>query len=302
MTIGIQQPLSGAGADGLGPVSISLEQLQAMCASEERTLRMQSPPDGDLGGEAEARLKRIDASTIVGALRRWAYIKHLYLSRMEGLSRQEDRAIAEDAARALLRREPVRVRIGPYHVNVTARSYSAMLEIAQHAVRARELQADIVRCEEIEDQLLVSLRATRRKRRVRRRMRWVAAIHRRLLVESLLHRRAIYAHALTPSGAPAASLEEAPPWVEEIDPAWDALLISAVHEAGPGRYMRLGEEPEPPKGAKKDERESFGWHSFFAAIERNAKIPAAQLYDRDLYQYLTWVRAGSPGAEPTELE
>jgi hypothetical protein len=117
-----------------------------------------------------------------------------------------------------------------------------------------------------------------------------------------LQRRAIYAHAFTPTGAPARSLDDAPAWWVEVGPAEDAALIVACWEAGPGRYARLGEPPAPKKKKEtKDDVDEFGWASLFASIERQQKVAPAELYDRDLWQLLAWSRAAAPPV-PEELE
>lgn len=298
-----------AGPDGVGPQDIerrdeeapeavTLEQVRAWCERDEATLRNQHPPEGRLPPEAEEQLARYDSSTMTGALRRWGYLKHLFHRRRERKGRKD--AQAKRAARQLLRREPVRLQLGGHTVDITARSYAALYEIAAHALRVRELEADRDRIAELHARTEEALRERRgfgARRRGRRRLRRLGRLYRRVFAEILLHRRAIYAHALTPSGAPAASIEEAPDWWEEIDPVWDGALLAAVFEAGPGRYAQLGEPPPERSGRGGSDRpEDFGWASLFASIERQQRTEAAALYDQDLWRLLTWLRAGAPPA------
>jgi hypothetical protein len=279
---------------------LSIAELKQWAEQDERVIRNQHPPDGHLGAVAETALSRWPADSPINTLRRWAYIKHLFLSRSEGLQEQAGKNVAQEAARQLLRREPVVVQIGPHKVEVTSRSYSAMAEIAQHAIRIRELQTDAERAEELEQYCLDSIRRNPEKAgKYRRRLKRVGRIHAAIVAEVELQRRAVYAHALTKDGAPAKSLTEAPAWVEQIDAMWDGALIIAIQEAGAGRYFRLGEPPDPPasKGTPRQPAENFGWASHFAQIERDLKVQPASFYDVDLYQQITWMRLAKPVME-----
>lgn len=283
--------------------AVTLERLVQLCETHERVLRWQYP-EGALPQEWEDELARWPADSIDSALERLGVLKHFY--RLDDARRnpmpvsQED---AEAAARQLLRREPVEVDLGTRVVHVTSRSYAAMYEIARHHIQIRQLDIDLTRAGELFAATEAELRARPRQRRghLRRRLKRLQEVHRRLFSELQLQRRALYAHAFTPHGGPARSLEDAPSWWEEIDPAADALLLAALMAAGPGRYARLGPPPRPRGRQAGTEAEDFGWHSLFASIERQHCVEPASLYDRDLFQLLAWVRAGAPPAPP-ELE
>lgn len=276
--------------------AVTLERLVQLCETHERVLRWQYP-EGALPSEWEDELARWPADSADSALERLAALKHFY--RLDDARRNPKPASpadAEDAARQLLTREPVRVELGDIVAYVTARSYAAMYAIACHDARIRELDADLQRASQLHALTAAQLRAlpwyARGRGRLRRRLRRLGALHERLYLELAAHRQMLYAHAMTPDGAPAASPDQAPDWWVRIDPAWDAALLAALWEAGPGRYARLG--PEPERRRKQGGGESFGWASLFASVERSQKLPAAELYDRDLYQLLTWLRAGAP--------
>lgn len=275
---------------------LRLADLRDACARHEATLRMQYPPDGRLPAEDEAELARCGPATARGVLQRYALLKYLFRRRQEaGGPGRPGIEQAETAMRQLLRREPIVLELGAHRVHVTARSYAALYEIAAHATRSRELAADLVRIDSLHARTVQALvHAPRAERgRLRARLRRLGQLHRRTVLELGLHRRAIYAHALTPSGAPAESLVEAPRWVDEIDAIWDGVLLAAIHEVGAGRYSRLGEPPERPGKAPPEPLEDFGWHTHFALIERNRRMPEASLYDRDLYRELAWLRASA---------
>lgn len=289
--------VGGAVRSEQAPDPLPLSHVQRWCERYEKLLRLQYPPDGTLPGDAERKLEAFDPSTMTGALQRWAYLKHLYLVRSEGLSKREDNQHSvEEAARQLLRREPVWVQFGRHRVAVTARSYAAMYEIAAHAAQIRALEADLDLAARKAAAARAKLARTKgwvRAARVRALIRRIEDFHVRAYRELQLHRQALYAHAFTPTGAPATSLDEAPAWWKEVDQAADALLFAAMVEAGHGRYERLG-DPPPQKKKTPEPEEQFGWASLFASIERQQRVPAAELYDRDLFQLRTWLRAGAP--------
>ena len=286
------------------PDPLPLSYVQRWCERYERLIRRQYPPGGQLSAEAERRLAALDPSTMTGALQRWAYLKHLYLVRSEGLARREEsRQTIEEAARQLLRREPVRVRLGGRVVEVTGRSYAALYEIAACDAQIRALEADLDVCSRLAAAAEAELAASpgwRRAAALRRRIRTLHRIHVRICRELREQRRWLYAHALTPSGAPARSAEDVPEWVEEIGRVEDALLLAAVIEAGHGRLARLGEPPPSKSERSNPPAEDFGWATLFASIERQQKLPPGTLYDVDLFQLRTWLRAGAP--PPLELE
>lgn len=280
---------------------LTLDDLVRRCEAHERVLRWQYEGDA-LPADWEAELARFPADDLDRALSRLAALKHFY--RLDDARRNPKAASPEDAeaaARQLLTREPVRVELGDVVASVTARSYAAMAAIARHDARIRELDADLRRASQLHAITAAELRAlpwyARGRGRLRRRLRRLTELHDRLFLELAAHRQMLYAHALTPDGAPATSPDQAPEWWTRVDPAWDAALIAALMEAGPGRYAKLG--PAPDRKRKKDGGESFGWASLFASVERSHKLAAAELYDRDLYQLLTWLRAGAP-PEPEE--
>jgi hypothetical protein len=284
---------------------ISLVELQAACDGKEATLRMQYPPDGRLPAHDEASLARHAHSTIRGALLRYALLTHLFLSR-DRAAHAATASSGEQAERAmhdLLRRKPVRVYVGRHAVDVTSRSYAALAEIAGHSMRLRTLRADADRLEELLEEALSAHPSRAERGRHRRRLRRLEALHRRLVLEAQLHRRAIYAHLATPDGRPARSLADAPAWADTVDPAADTALMTALFEAGAGRYQRLGAEPSRGGDAGTTRvLEDFGWHSHFAMIERNRRAPEASLYDRDLYQLLGWLRAGATESGIEDLD
>lgn len=282
---------------------ITLEEARRLCRQYEGTLRASFAP-GEIPPEWEAELAKIPAETALRAVGRFALLKHYYLVRARQLEQPEvEPADAEEAARQLLRREPVEVDLRGRTVGVTSRSYAAMCQIAMHHTRIRLLDVDLARAGALYAETEAKLRARSRRRRghLRKRLQRLQELHRRLFLELQIQRRALYAHAFTAHGGPARSLEEAPSWWTEVDPAADVLLLTALMAAGPGRYARLG-APSSSRGRKAGgEEDAFGWHSLFASIERQQRIEPASLYDRDLYQLLTWVRAGAPPAPP-ELE
>lgn len=296
-------PIAGV-EPGAEAEAVSVEEIRRWCEEDERTLRNQYP-DRRLPDAAEQELASYDPSTVRGALRRWAYLKHLWRVWSEGLARQEEqqKGDAEEAARQLLRREPVRVRLGGRVVEVTGRSYAALYEIAACDAQIRALEADLEVCSKLAAAAEAELAASpgwRRAAALRRRIRTLHRIHVRLCREIREQRRWLYAHALTPSGAPARSAEDVPEWVEEIGRVEDALLLAAVIEAGHARLARLGEPPPSTTERSAQPAEDFGWATLFASIERQQKLPPGTLYDVDLFQLRTWLRAGAP--PPLELE
>lgn len=282
---------------------VSREVLEGLVSDYERALRAVSGEKG-LPEAWEERLRSISRDTPMGLLKtfKWlAIYSELHHERREK-RREVDAVAAQDAARAILRREPVRVELGGRVVEVTSRSYAAMAEIAAHASQIRLLEEDLHRVAVLQSECLETMDGARRGRGgLRRRLASLTDIELRLQSEILAHRCAIYAHALTPSGAPARSLEEAPSWWREIDPRWDAALLLGLFEVGVGRYQKLGPVPEPERERRGNAApEDFGWGSLFASVERQQKLEPAVLFDRDLYQVLTWLRAGAP--PPVEVD
>lgn len=274
--------------------AISYERLKKLANRDEAFLRDRYPdglPDG-----WEEDLARHPGDTAMSMLYRVVVLKSFFRERhAEREAKAEPTEDAQTAARKLLQREPVRVELDDVVAHVTARSYTAMQAIAAHDLRIRELGIDLRRAAELHALTraeLGGLRWYERRGHLRRRLKRLSALHTALYVEVQAHRQMLYAHAMTPDGAPASSPEEAPEWWTRVDAAWDAALLSALMEAGPGRYARLG--PPPKREGGKKSGESFGYASLFAGVERDQKIEAASLYDRDLFQTLTWLRAGAP--------
>jgi len=296
--------LAGAGVHVSGeekPDVITLDLVQQWCAKEERILRLQyrtSPDDpGTLPDEWEAGLRHRGRQTtsMHGALSRWAYLLHMWRVRSGKLSRAsaED---AQDTVRKLLQRTPILVELPSKTVHVTARSYNAMLEIARHSLRLQEIDVDMRRLSEMEKQVVEQMVRTgkdsSRQIRRRKRIKWLYQIHRKLLLESRLHRQAIYAHAFTPTGAPARHLGDAPAWWDEVTPADDLVLLQTMFAVGHGRAAQIPERPEPDDDSK--EAEDWGWHGLLTTLERLAKVEPAAYYDRDLFQLMAWSRTSNP--------
>jgi hypothetical protein len=286
------------------PDTVTLDDVRKWCDREERVLRLQyrTSPDerGELPPEWEIGLKLPgrQIGTMTGALSRWAYLIHLYRIRNQKLAKAEAPDV-EEAIRQLLLREPIVVEMPSRTVAVTGRSYSAMLEIARHSVRLHELETDVLRIAGLEQRLLVLLISDTpkiKKRRASRRLRWLYRVHRRVLMEAQLHRQALYAHATTDDGAPAGGLADAPDWWDQMTPEDDAALLRALFAVGVERYANIPDPPERDEEERKP-KEDFGWHSLFASVERSAKLKPASLYDRDLFQLLTWVRTGHTSLE-----
>lgn len=258
-----------------GRDSITLAELQEACRQHERLLRAQDPEEA-LPPALEGELASLVPTNIDRALSRLTVLKMAYRDRWRereeraaaGAEGEAD-AVAQEAVRQLVRREPVVIQVAGRDVAVTGRSYAAMYEIAAHALRVAELE-----------EALRSLEGSE--------------TYRRVAYEAMLHRRAIWAHALTPSGAPARSLKETPEFWDAITPVDDARLLGALFDVMHGRYARLGAAPEPAgpaDGAKR--RESFGWHTLLLSLEAQARVEPASFYDRDLFQLLARERASA---------
>lgn len=282
---------------------LTAEELRQLCGQYEGTLRASYAEAGGLPAEWAAELAQTPADTAQGALRRYGLLRHYYLTRMQELKRADaEPADALEAMRQLLRREPVRVELAGRVVEVTGRSYAAMYEIAAHDAEIRSISADLDVCGRLAAAAEAELAegpGWRRAATLRRRIRKLRRLHARLYRELRIQRRWLYAHALTPSGAPATSPDDAPEWVDEIDPQDDAALLAAVVEVGHRRYARLGDPPPRRRRSGEKASEEFGWATLFASIERQQKLPAGALYDVDLFQLRAWLRAGAP---PDPLE
>lgn len=284
--------------------AITLEEARRLCDQYEGTLRASFATAGGLPAEWEAALARAPADSAPRALSRFGLLKHYYLLRQTELERPEAKPEeAEEAVRQLLRREPIRVDLGGRVAMVTGRSYAALYEIAAHDAEIHGLEADLEVCARLAAAAEAELAAApgwRRAGSLRRRARKLRRIHAWLYRELRTQRRWLYAHALTASGAPARSIDEAPAWLEEIDRTADALLLAAVIAAGHARYKQLGDPPPQKESGERPKGEDFGWASLFASVERQQKLPSGVLYDMDLFQLRAWLRAAAP--PPLDLE
>lgn len=300
MEISLTPELRASGArhrQALAPDPITVEWLLAEAETAERVLRIQFD-DGALLEEWENELAGLTGRDITSALRRWAALKHFWRVHNEQLAPalESGSVDAEVAARQIMRREPVVVWLGRHRVEVTSRSYSATAEIAVHELTCRSLAEDM--------QLIAALTSTVRQKlgsvpvyriaernRLRRRLRKLTSLYQRAYTEHELHRMALYAHALTPHGAPAEDIAaEVPVWWRELRPEDDAALLAALFEAGPIRYRALG--AARTKGRARFVQD-FGFASLFSAWEKELGLKPGELYDHDLAQSLLSMRAGS---------
>lgn len=305
--LGELHELFGQGVQRI-PDPLTASFLAKECVREERLLRLQYMKDGELPTEAKLppewehalQHPRRQPTTMSGALARWSFLTHCYRVRTERLTKA-DAGDAEDVLGKMLRREPVRIAVANRTVEVTGRSYNALLEIARHSLRMQECEHEIQRCAAVETRLteIADGSATRRRRKaVSRRLRRLSALHRRLVLEMQLHRRAIYAHAFTPDGAPASSIAEAPDWFGAVTLEEDRRVLEAMFRVGHGRLDRLREAlPE-----KDDEKKGagFGFHSIFQTLVPKLNLRPADAYDRDLFQMLAFAHASAPQWEDFE--
>ena len=281
------------------PDHVDLTWLKIQCGKLERTLRNQHE-DRKLEPRHEAELARLVLSDTTGALRRWAYLKHLYLVRSEGLKAPGGKADVDEllVAYQLLAREPVQVNVGTRIVEVKERSLACLVQIGRHGVRIEWLLSRLQQAAELAGQL-----AEKREPRLRGRMLRVKDEQQALLYELGLQRQALYAHVFTESGAPATSRDEAPDWWEELTLLADALLVRAVNEVGSGRAMKLGTMPEPPRRADQKGRmehlEDFGWLSTLARWGVKMPVKEADFLTRPLGQALALFRLG---ADPVYID
>jgi hypothetical protein len=253
--------------------AVTLEEAQRWCREYEATLRLLFR--GEMPKEIVAELDALpDGPGVRHALRRWSVLKHHYIARYTAASAAAESTATDEerttTVRQIIRREPVRVEVcgGERVVDVTGRSWSALYEIAAHSLTARDLE---------------------------RAMRDEAdpGLFRRMAFELMLHRRSIWAHALTPTGAPATSLGECPSWWTELGPDDDAVLLAGLWEVMHGRYLRLGDAPAQ-KDAGGGYREDVGWHSLLTSLAVHDRVDPAAYYDRDLYQTIVSRRVSSP--------
>lgn len=280
------------------PAAVTAAWLASENERNERILRLQYP-DGELPLEWEAELKTLERQDTTSQLQRWAFLKHLWRvwnQRLQPVG--QDKVDRDVSARQLLRREPVVVWLNEHRVEVTGRSYSAMAEIAVHDMTVKALREDLTHIAALVADLRTRMAATEpykiaARNKLRRRLKRLSSLFQRAYTERELHRCAIYAHALTPDGAPAEDPGDAPAWWREMRPEDDAALLMALLEAGPVRYARLGRQPQPREERTNDFIEDLGYASLFSAFEQRSKLMPGELYDRDLAQLLTAIRASA---------
>lgn len=286
------------------PDPVTLEWLVEKCARLERVLRLQYP-EKELPQEWERAIALHKPASSTGAgLRLKSLLEHYYRVRSGNLqARAVEDAGAAEAARALLRREPVVVQLAGERVEVTGRSYSAMMEIAAHDLRGRELDEALARVTaaaarvSAEMDMRPARGASGRRRVLGRRLARLRGIYERLAGERERHRFAIYAHALTEHGGPAdIGATEVPEWWRRTGPVDDAELLGALFLAGPAR---LAELPPPAKSADKPES-AFGWASLFLWYEKRHAIPSGRGWDHDIGQVLAEARVNAEAYDDLE--
>lgn len=292
--------------DSLGPDALTVDWFREQAALHEKTLRRQYAPTGEkpFPPEWEKALAAFDPEKSVGALRRWAYLKHLLWVRDENLSKRGDETDEAKilAAYQLITMEPVPVTLSTGRmVEVTDRSLAALVEMGRHATTIAGLFDDLERADEIIARILEKIAgddvSRHRKRALRRRLQWVRNVKLRAMPELSLHRKAVYAHVFTESGAPAKGVDDAPVWWDEITRDDEKRIMEAASEAGSGRYEKLGPQPKPPK--RKDSKtrwrylESFGLLSPLTRWGLDVPITEAPYYDRPLGQAFAFMRAGA---------
>lgn len=287
---------------------LSLDTLARAIAENESALRS-SFGDAGLPEAWDHDLAALPRESPTDLLVYYARVKHYYWVRYEERQKKQQRASqpttadVQEAARALLTRESVPVVIAGAERAVTGRSYNALAQIAAHHLRILGLTGEVKHVEGLYAQTLRQHRGARGRKAVRKRLNNLQNLHGRLLTEVLLHRRALYVHAFTPTGA-AATREEvetaahAPFW-RETTVEDDGRLVLALWESGPGRYARLVAD-QPAKEDDSGFVHDFGFHSLLAWIEGKRKIAPAALYDHDVGQLLASVRAAVP--KTPELE
>jgi hypothetical protein len=274
--------------------TLTLEALRKRLDMHERMLRVQFRDRGGFPDEWEAALARSDrqATTMTGALSRYAHVWHLWRIENERLVKAAESPEKRNLVRDMMAREPVRVILPSREVECTGRSYLAMLHLARHYLRLREIDAFIRRLRLYESTLSQTIAESEEKgvrRRANVRLRRAYAAEDRLLLEAMDHRRAIYAHAFTEDGAPADSLADAPDWWVYMTPEDDAALLMGLWKVGPERSQQLreGDIPDPDSQGPPE----FGWHSIIASVEKEQSVELAAYYRRDLYQLEAWMRS-----------
>lgn len=303
--VGFEEAFEASDAEqrrGSIPDEMPLDYVRERCEKVEKVLRLQFKPD-PLPPHFQRKLSSCPADgSPEDLVERWVTLSHLLRcvrDDLRGWGSASD-ADVEEAARKLMRREPVEVELESRTVRVTGRSYAAMLEMARHELRLDTLRERMTRAAEVREELAERAEAAEsraERKRLARRRRKVVRVYRLMLQESRLHRRALYAHAFTEDGAPAESLEDAPDWWEEVGPAEHVLLLSALFRAGPGRLSELGRSPDRGDSGR-DLAEDWGYKSLIASFEQEAGAEPASYFDRDLGQLIAWMR--STALEPID--
>lgn len=282
---------------------IDHEKVRRMAQLQEDVLRLQFP-DEKFDQEDEEQLAALSLDDPQQA---WLRYRHLTGMRFawdrQYTKGHSTKAEALEASFQLRTRQSVRVIIAGRNVDVTGRSRNAMIALARHEITRRQTASELDEIAAVYAEVEAELSGRWRGRGpLRRRLRKLAELHRRGYHVLRLHSRWIYAHALTPSGAPASSAAEAPSWWNEISSADETLLLDALMEAGPRRYERLGPEP-PPDPAADDWKqvEDFGYDSLWASAERGVPLPPASIDDQDYYRLRAWLRnSAHPRKRKTE--
>lgn len=292
--------------------SVDLDWLTRECERNERILRKQME-DGDLPDRHEAELRRpeMQLTSLTGGLKRWAYIKHLYRLWNEGRLSEEPRAgpggkpgvgdeKTSDQMRAmvqLLERESVTVRLTHRTVEVTDRSYLALLRMAEHSTRVQELERKVERIDDARERIREKVDGpddltTRDVRRLEH----LGRLRNAVRAEAQDHRRAIVANLTTEDGAPADSIDEAPDWADEIGPVDEVALIVGVRKAMSERISRLGEQPDHPRDTGAEKLEDWGmpaWVIGFRDFDDRTPVDPAAPMRRPLARMIAGDRAES---------
>jgi hypothetical protein len=325
--IGFERAFAAAGGERRResvPYPLTHARIRDMAVLRERILRLQFEED-EFSDADESVLRSLSLDDPDQCFIRWRHLVGMWHVWEHGLTRAD--AHREVTAHLLISRDPIYIRIGSGQarlsarirqrvghaiwrfvarlfrlprppavpsrgriVPVTSRSRAAMIALARHERWRKQLGQDLDRIE-----AMLTRRMPRRRRRA------LVRLSDAIGVEWEYQFRGVLANALSESGR-AAVPEEAPEWWGEVSDADEGRLLLALLEAGPGRYDRLGKQPEPKKQGR-DHRAEFGFESLLAAWEPKLGLPPAALQNHDLAQFLTLIRAGAvKGAEAKELE
>ena len=271
------------------PYPLTHDYIRKACERRERLLRIQFET-GRFEESDEQVLAVLPLDHPDKCWQRYQHLIGLWFAWERGGVRGVADAEAHAIARDLLHREPVIVRVAGRTVPITGRSRRAMIALARHERQRRALGQDMDR---IETQLQERMPGRRRRR--------LLALAERIEDEWEFHFRGILASSLSPDGR-AALPEDAPEYWEEVSAEDEVLILTALIDAGPGRFKKLGAPPRDPK-AKPGPAPEFGFDSLFAFWEGRLQLEPATLNDTDLGQLLTWLRAGSQdGGAARDLE